>query len=147
MPRLPTKTQISSGGVAFREYAGQIEVVLISVGAAEHWQLPKGLVDQGESPEEAAQREVREEGGVETTLLHPIDKIDYWYVSKVAGTPTRFHKFVYFFLLRYLTGDPVQYDHEVNEARWVEIDQAKAMLTFESEKKVLAKVKDLILNV
>ena len=144
MPKLPTKTQISSGGVAFRELDVHIEVVLISVGAENRWQLPKGLVDNGESPEEAARREVREEGGVDTTLVQSIEKIEYWYVSKQAGEPTRFHKFVYFFLLRYLSGDPAHHDREVNEARWVEIGQAEDMLTFESEKKVLAKAKELI---
>jgi 8-oxo-dGTP pyrophosphatase MutT (NUDIX family) len=101
-------------------------------------------VDNGETPEETARREVREEGGVETALLQLIEKIEYWYVSKQAGVPTRFHKFVHFFLLRYLSGDPKYHDHEVNEARWVEISQAETMLTFESEKKVLVKAKEVI---
>lgn len=144
MPKLSTKIQVSSGGVAFRELGGQVEVILISVGPDNRWQLPKGLVDNGESPEETARREVREEGGVETALLQLIEKIEYWYVSKQAGVPTRFHKFVHFFLLRYLSGDPKYHDHEVNEARWVEISQAETMLTFESEKKVLAKAKEVI---
>jgi 8-oxo-dGTP pyrophosphatase MutT (NUDIX family) len=144
MGKFPTKTQISAGGVAFRERNGQTEVALISVNEDNRWQLPKGIVADDESSEAAALREVREETGLETELIQLIDKIEYWYVSKNRGKPVRFHKFVYFYLLRYLSGDTRNHDHEVNEARWVEIREAQGMLTFESEKKVLAQAEELI---
>jgi 8-oxo-dGTP pyrophosphatase MutT (NUDIX family) len=70
-PTLPTQTQVSAGGVAFRRRDSQIDVALILVGAQKRWQLPKGLLDEGESPEETALREVREEAGIETELLAP----------------------------------------------------------------------------
>jgi len=54
------------------------------------------------------------------------------------------HKFVKFFLLRYKSGDPKYHDQEVNEARWVDIDEAHKMLAFASEKKVVLQAKDLI---
>jgi 8-oxo-dGTP pyrophosphatase MutT (NUDIX family) len=141
---MQTKTQVSSGGVAFRHQDGSTRVVIISVGEDNRWQLPKGLVGRSESPEAAALREVREEAGVETELLAPIDRIEYWYASKAGGKPVRFHKFVHFYLLRYLSGDPANHDQEVNEARWVEIDQALEMLAFESEKKIVARAKEMI---
>jgi 8-oxo-dGTP diphosphatase len=143
MGKISTKTQVSSGGVAFREQAGRIEIALIAVDS--RWQLPKGMVNKDEATEAAARREVREETGLETELVKPIDKIEYWYYSKSRGNPVRFHKFVYFYLLRFLSGDTADHDQEVTEARWVEIDQAIQMLTFENEKKVLAKAKELIL--
>jgi NADH pyrophosphatase NudC (nudix superfamily) len=51
---------------------------------------------------------------------------------------------VHFFLLRYLSGDTNEHDHEVNEARWVQIDQAVEMLAFENEKRVVSQAKGMI---
>ena len=144
MARITTKTQVSSGGVAFKQEGERVEVALISVGPQGRWQLPKGLVNQGEDPEATALLEVHEEAGIQTELLKPIDQIEYWYVSKEAGEPIRFHKFVHFYLLRYLSGDPADHDWEVDEARWVEIGAAEGLLTFESEKKILAKARMMI---
>jgi 8-oxo-dGTP pyrophosphatase MutT (NUDIX family) len=142
VPRVPTKLQISAGGVAFRNVEGRVEVALISVGEDNRWQLPKGIIDKGESTETAARREVREEAGVDTNLLGLIDKTEYWYYSRADRV--RFHKFVYFYLLSYETGDVTHHDDEVNDARWVEIDEAIAMLAFDSEKKVVEKAKTMI---
>jgi 8-oxo-dGTP pyrophosphatase MutT (NUDIX family) len=142
--KVPTKLQISAGGVAFRKHDGPVEVVLISVGENNRWQLPKGLVDRGESTEEAALREVREEAGVETEMIDRIDRLEYWYFSKEQGHSVRYHKFVYFYLLRYKSGDVRDHDHEVNEARWVDIDDAIKMLAFDNEKKIMEKAKELI---
>lgn len=142
--KIPTSGQISAGGAAFRQNKGQTEVVLISVGEPPRWQLPKGLVDKDETPEAAAVREVREEGGVDCELLSLIETIEYWYYSSHKGGRTRFHKFVHFFLLRYHSGDPGNHDREVNEACWVAIDQAVDMLAFANERKVVQKAKEMI---
>jgi 8-oxo-dGTP pyrophosphatase MutT (NUDIX family) len=144
MGKFPTKIQVSAGGVAFRKRDGRTEVALISVNEDNRWQLPKGLVGPDETSEAAALREVHEETGLETEMVRLIEKIEYWYVSKNRGKPVRFHKYVYFYLLRYLSGDTADHDHEVNEARWVEIRQAQAMLTYESEKKVLVEAEEMI---
>ena len=142
--KVPTKLQISAGGVAFRTHEGRIEVALISVGRDNRWQLPKGLVDRGESSEEAALREVREEAGIGTEMIDRIDRVEYWYFSNEQEQRVRYHKFVYFYLLRYKSGDVLDHDQEVNEARWVGIDDAIEMLAFESEKKVMERAKGLI---
>lgn len=142
MPKVPTKLQISAGGVAFRNLNRKVEVALISVGPANRWQLPKGIVDKGESNETAAVREVREEAGVNTSLVSLIDKTEYWYNDKSQNV--RFHKFVYFFLLRYESGDVADHDDEVNEARWVEINEATELLAFDSERKIVEKAATMI---
>lgn len=142
--KVPTKLQFSAGGVAFRKHGRRIDVALISVGEDNRWQLPKGIVDKGESPEAAALREVQEETGVEGEIVERIDRIEYWYLSKEQSERVRYHKFVYFYLLRYKSGDVADHDDEVNEARWVEIDDAIKMLAFESEKKIMTKAKELI---
>lgn len=137
MSKVPTKIQISAGGVAFRERDERIEVALISVGDDARWQLPKGLVDKGESTEAAAVREVREEAGINTEVIARIDKVEYWYLWNEDGRRIRYHKFVYFYLLRYKSGDVRDHDDEVNEARWFAIDDAMNMLAFDNEKKIL----------
>jgi len=144
MSKLPTKFQISAGGVAFRKQDGRIDVVVISVGADNRWQLPKGLVDKGESTEHAAIREVREEAGIDTEIVTRIDKVEYWYFWKENGQRIRYHKFIYFYLLRYKAGDVREHDNEVNDARWVNIDDAIKMLAFDNEKKIMEKAKELI---
>jgi 8-oxo-dGTP pyrophosphatase MutT (NUDIX family) len=141
---MPTKLEISAGGVAFRKRNGIVEVALISVGEENRWQLPKGLVDKGESTEAAALREVKEEAGIATRPVERIDKIEYWYFAKYGPDPGRIHKFVYFYLLEYRSGDVRDHDSEVNEARWVEIEAAREMLAFDGEKKIVEKAKQMI---
>jgi 8-oxo-dGTP pyrophosphatase MutT (NUDIX family) len=145
MSQAATQTQVSAGGVAFRRRGRHIDIALISVGEEVRWQLPKGRVGRGESNEEAAMREVREEAGVATEMVAPLDKIEYWYYAATRTGRVRIHKFVYFYLLRYSSGDIRDHDHEVNEARWVEINKARAMLTFQSERKVVAMAREMIL--
>jgi 8-oxo-dGTP pyrophosphatase MutT (NUDIX family) len=146
MSSFPTKRQVSAGGVAFRRHDGAIQVALISVGEEYRWQLPKGTVAKGETNEATAIREVREETGLQTALVQPIDKIEYWFFVRGKARPVRIHKTVYFFLLHYLAGDTRNHDQEVNEARWVDLRQAEEMLTFGSEKDILAKARQIILG-
>lgn len=128
---------MSAGGVAYRTAEGRTEVVLVAVGPARRWQLPKGLVAPGEAPEAAAVRETREEAGVETEVVAPLDTIDYWYYGDAGGRRVRFHKVVHFFLLRYLRGDVARHDREVEEARWFPLDEAPARLAFANERRVM----------
>lgn len=142
--KIETREQISAGGVAFRVSGDNFEIALIAVQPSLRWQLPKGLIDAGETEEIAALREVREEAGIETELLTKIETIEYWYVGDYSGERFRFHKLVHFFLLRYLRGDVGDHDHEVAEARWVSADEALNLLAFKSEKEVVEKAVKLI---
>lgn len=145
---MPTLEQTSAGGVVFRPpedgTADGVEIALILVGPQARWQLPKGLVNQGESPEATALREVREETGLETALVAPIDLIEYWYYGSRGSQRVRFHKRVHFYLLQYLAGDVADHDHEVEEARWVTLPAARSMLAFTSERKIVEKAEALL---
>jgi len=142
MSRPPS--QVSAGGVAFRRGRSGPQVALISVGPKRRWQLPKGHVDPGETPEHTALREVREEAGIETRLIAPIETIEYWFVGMEEAGRVRFHKRVHFFLLAYRRGDVRRHDKEVNEARWVRLGEAASMLAFKGERGVMAKAVPMI---
>jgi 8-oxo-dGTP diphosphatase len=142
--RMPTLDQVSAGGVAFRRRGGEAQVVVVAVGNPARWQLPKGLVDPGETAEAAALREVREEAGVEAEVVELIDTVEYWYVATRGGRRVRYHKFVHFFLLKYQAGDVRDHDWEVREARWVRADEAERMLAFKGEREVAAKARAMI---
>ncbi len=144
-PKFAVVEQISAGGVAFRRAeAGEIETAIVSAKPSLRWQLPKGIIDPGETPEIAAVREVREEAGIETELLELIEKVEYWYVGFHRGERVRFHKFVYFYLLKYLRGDVADHDHEIAEARWVKPEEAIEMLAFKSEKDAVKKAFEIL---
>jgi len=123
--------------VVVRGEGSAAEVVLVSVGPQHRWQLPKGLVEPGEPPEQTAAREVREEAGVDADLVAPIDVIEYWYVATHSRERVRYHKRVHFFLFRYRSGDVADHDHEVHEARWVPAADAPEMLAFANERRVV----------
>jgi 8-oxo-dGTP pyrophosphatase MutT (NUDIX family) len=142
--KVPTLDQISAGGVAFRLGESEPEIAIVSVKPKLRWQLPKGIVDPGESPQQTAVREVREEAGVEAELIKLIETIEYWYRSVKNGKQVRYHKFVHFYLMEYRGGDVRQHDHEVEEARWVSLDEALEMLDFKSERDVVEKAREMI---
>jgi 8-oxo-dGTP pyrophosphatase MutT (NUDIX family) len=143
-PRIITQGQVSAGGVVFHRARKKPKLVIVSVKPSMRWQLPKGIVDPGETPEVTAVREVREEAGVETELLELIDTVEYWYQRVQYGKHIRFHKFVHFYLLQYIDGNVKDHDHEIAEARWVEFDEALEMLAFKSERDVVTKAQELI---
>ena len=136
---MKTRELVSAGGVAFRKNGNSSEVVLIKTSSEGRWQLPKGLIDPGESSEQAAIREVREEAGIECKIVNGLDSIDYWYVEHHGKVPERIHKTVHFFLMQYVAGDVGDHDDEVSEARWVDAPDALKMLAFATEKSIVEK--------
>jgi 8-oxo-dGTP pyrophosphatase MutT (NUDIX family) len=129
---------VSAGGVAFRRVGSGVEVAVVRPRGTERWQLPKGIVDPGESPEATARREVREEAGVDGEVIAPIETIEYWYVgTERDGMRVRFHKSVHFFLVAYHAGDVADHDHEVLEALWMPLEEARTALTFPGEREMV----------
>ncbi|HEX8639260.1 MAG TPA: NUDIX hydrolase [Pyrinomonadaceae bacterium] len=143
-PKIPTVEQISAGGAAFRQNGDEFEVAVVAVSPSGRWQLPKGIVDAGETDEQAAVREVREEAGIECKILEKIETVEYWYFGNHKGERVRFHKLVHFYLMKYISGDTANHDREVSESRWVSAVDAIKMLAFKSEKAVVEKGFELI---
>ena len=143
-PQMQSVHQNSAGGVAFRSDGPKHEIAVIRTSEEGRWQLPKGIIDPGETPEQAAVREVSEEAGLTCEIIEPIDTIEYWFVASYDGSRKRYHKKVSFYLMEYRSGDVADHDHEVTEARWVAFDEALAMLSFQNEKAVVEKARQMI---
>ena len=125
----PDERETSFGGVVVR---GADTIVITPVGKTVTG-LPKGGARRGETAEETAAREVREETGVEVTVREQLGDVRYWY--RRGGK--RILKTVHFFLCDYVAGDTADHDHEVDEARWIPLEEAAVTLSFPGEREMI----------
>jgi 8-oxo-dGTP pyrophosphatase MutT (NUDIX family) len=123
-------TETSYGGVAVR---GDEVLVITPVGRRRITALPKGGMNRGETPEETAGREVREETGVNVAVKEPLGDVEYWY--RRGGR--RVFKTVHFYLCEFLSGSTDDHDHEVDEARWIPLEDARTTLTYPGERELI----------
>jgi len=134
---LKTEHHRSAGGLV----VDGSRILLISTQTGTRWQLPKGHIEPGETPEQAAVREVREETGVTGRVVAALPGVEYWFVEKGKR---RVHKRVDYFLLAYLSGDAADFDaHEVSGAEWFSWDAGIAKLSFENERRVVQKAREV----
>ena len=104
--------------------------------------LPKGAVEPGETPEQAAVREVSEETGLEAEVVAPLSTVSYDYDE--GGTLVS--KRVHFFLMRHVGGDPHPRDEEMASASWFAADRLADALTFDTERAVVAEALHQLAN-
>jgi 8-oxo-dGTP pyrophosphatase MutT (NUDIX family) len=140
VPILRTARATSAGGVVHRFADAGSEIALVHRRSPPLWALPKGTPDSGETLEETALRETREETGLEVVIEAPIRSIRYFFVR---GS-TRFHKTVHFFLMRPVGGSIDAHDAEFDEVRWVGLHEALAILSHATERSVLEEAAELI---
>ncbi|HET7701472.1 MAG TPA: NUDIX hydrolase [Candidatus Limnocylindria bacterium] len=127
------RTAVAAGGVVVRGVGDELEVVIAGRVSDRTWVFPKGTPDGGESVEETALREVREETGLEVAIVRPLGTIEYHFA--VPGE--RVHKVVHFFLMRATGGDVSRHDHEYDDVRWVSVADARRMLTYDTYRDML----------
>jgi 8-oxo-dGTP pyrophosphatase MutT (NUDIX family) len=125
----------SYGGLVLRgDYAaGTAEVVAIVPRGKQLLALPKGGGEHGEQPEDTAVREVREEAGVDATIRESLGEVTYWY----RRSGRRVRKSVRFFLCDYVGGSTDDHDHEVTDARWIPIEEARSALGYPGERQMV----------
>jgi len=140
------RRELSAGGVLVRVVRGRPMLAAIRPQGkpAGVWALPKGNLDEGESPAETAVREVWEETGVHGRLVEKLGDVKYVYTW--AGE--RVFKVVSFYLLRAGRGRIGEIDErmriEVAEARWLPLDEAPALLAYKGEREMAAKARDRV---
>lgn len=132
--RLPVQDALSAGGVVWRRTNGTVEVVLCGSRAGRAWMLPKGTPDPGETIEQTAIREVREETGLEVTLGEPLGAISYWFTF--GGV--RYHKQVFHWLMEPTGGDTANHDHEFDDVCWMPVAEAHRLVMYENQRGVIA---------
>jgi 8-oxo-dGTP pyrophosphatase MutT (NUDIX family) len=142
--------EFSAGGVVLRRMRGRWWIAAIepqnTTGVTA---LPKGAIDAGERPADAAQREIREETGVEAALIRKLTDIKYVYVRN-WGDGARVFKVVSFYLFAYRGGaiDRIApaMRKEVQRAFWLALDEAPERLSYKGEKEVVAQARESIDN-
>jgi 8-oxo-dGTP pyrophosphatase MutT (NUDIX family) len=129
----------SAGVVLYREHAGQRLYLLLDYGR--HWDFPKGHLEPGESPEQAALRELAEETGITTCQLDPRYQKEISYFFRIKGQTV--HKTVTFFLAK-TTEDRVTVSHEHEGFAFLPAAEAEKRLTYASAKELLRKAEETL---
>ena len=124
----------ASGGVPVRESADGIEVLVVHRPRYDDWTFPKGKREPGETDEECALREVEEETGLRCALEDELPSTSY---VDGKGRP----KLVRYWRMRVVSGELAPSD-EADEARWLTPVEARARLTYEGDRVLLAEVSD-----
>ncbi len=136
------ETPVSAGGVVYQRNGGQLETVLCGRGQPLRWSLAKGTPDTGESLEQTALREVREETGLEVEMDGSLGSIDYWFADRGKGV--RYHKTVHFYLMVPVGGSTEQHDPEFDVVRWFNAEEALNILAYPNEIAVVQRALTLI---
>lgn len=131
--KMPVERAVSAGGVVLREGAAGAEVVICGRDADDVWGLPKGTLDEGESLQEAAVREVSEETGLKVEIVTKIGVVEYWF----SADGVRYHKWVHHYLMRSTGGRTADHDAEHDRVEWMPADKAIGRLTFDNDKNMV----------
>ena len=144
MPESETRAETCAGGVVFRRAGDRFEVALAEqrdrLTGKDTTRLAKGHVEAGETPEEAAIREVREEIGVAAGIVAPLGSVNYTFVE--GGITVA--KEVHFFLMEVASGERSPLDGEMERTYWCPVEQAAALLTFETERRIAERARSAL---
>ena len=127
---MSTERELSYGGVVVR---GGDVLVITPAGRRRVVALPKGGAEAGETGEQTAAREVREETGVEAVVTDRLGDVNYWY----RRNDKRIYKTVRFYLCDYVSGDTADHDDEVDDARWIPLERARSELSYPGERQMI----------
>jgi len=134
------KLQFSAGGVVYRKTSAGTEIVILTRGQGKVFCLPKGKIEQTETPEQAALREIKEEAGLTGTIEKEIGKIKYSF--EIEKEKAVVNKTVTFFLVKYISGDTKDHDTDAEDVRWLPVKEALKIMTYPSERQIVEKANE-----
>jgi 8-oxo-dGTP diphosphatase len=137
-PGSATLSEFSAGGVVYRRVGDTYEIVAVHRNRHTDWSLPKGHLEKGETQEQAALREVKEETGLDARIVDALGEVVYFY-RRPTGL---IRKVVYHFLMEYTGGEFGPPNWEVDEVRWIDIDRAHTLLTYKNDLGIVRKAKE-----
>ncbi|MFF0489119.1 NUDIX hydrolase [Nocardia sp. NPDC003482] len=146
-PRMRTVRETSAGGLVVDGLDGPREARCAAlIGRTDRrgrllWSLPKGHIEDGETAEQTAVREVAEETGIHGTVVAELGSIDYWFVTDGR----RVHKTVHHYLMRSLGGELSDADVEVTKVAWVPLSELDSRLAYADERR-LAEVANRLID-
>jgi len=129
------KREFSAGGIVYRKEPEGILWLVIKPTGDNRWRFPKGKIEGKESSGEAAQREVREEAGIEVTALQKVDNEKYFFVLNGQ----KIFKTVTFYLMEYLQEARESYTWETEMIDWLPFEEARQRIAFDQERELLDK--------
>jgi 8-oxo-dGTP diphosphatase len=125
-------TERSAGGIVLRHGIDRrIDVLLIQHSTHKGWGFPKGWIEPGETPEEAALREVEEESGVRAEIIGDLPATRYSYLNRQKQ---RVAKTVIWYLMRYVGEGNQTHAHEVSAVEWLHLEAVHTRLTYKNDK-------------
>lgn len=137
------KEEFSAGGIVFKKEHDKV-LILVSQHSGNHgWVFPKGHVGDtitGETPQQAAIREVEEETGITGKILLSLTPTAYWYVWEKEKR----HKTVQYYVMAYVSGDIANHGWEMEQVEWLPEYEVEKKLSFASDKKVWKEAKGKI---
>jgi 8-oxo-dGTP pyrophosphatase MutT (NUDIX family) len=137
---LPAVEETSAGGLVVDERGRAALIARTDRRGRLLWSLPKGHLEEGESLEAAAVREVSEETGITGRVLAPLGVIDFYFTA----ADRRVHKTVHHYLLVAEGGELSAADIEVDDVDWVPLEELTERLAYADERRLIAKVPDLL---
>ncbi|WP_406268398.1 NUDIX hydrolase [Nocardia sp. NBC_00881] len=145
-PRMRTVRETSAGGLVVDGLDGPREKRSAAlIGRTDRrgrllWSLPKGHIEEGETAEQTAIREVAEETGINGVVVAELGSIDYWFVTDGR----RVHKTVHHYLLRSVGGELSDADVEVTQVAWVPLSELNSRLAYADERRLAEMANKLI---
>jgi 8-oxo-dGTP pyrophosphatase MutT (NUDIX family) len=138
--------ETSAGGVVWRRNDSNLEIVMARPARKDAWVLPKGQPNPKETLIETAARETREETGLEVAPGAPVGQISYVFSWRDApGKPlVRIFKSVHYFLMEPRGGSLDAHDHEMDEVRWMNIDEAEDRASYKSDREIIVKARAML---
>ena len=141
--RLPRVEETSAGGFVLDRRVRPPRAALIARHDRQGhlvWSLPKGHLEDGETPEDAAVREVLEETGIHGSIVASLGTIDFWFMAD----DRRIHKTVHHYVLEALDDELSDADAEVAEVAWVPLDEVASRLRYPDERRLVSQVLEVV---